>query len=110
MARVRRPDSTLPEITASILALATTAGYFWVFKRVLDGMPPEGLARDLANQMLGSLTTVWVTLMAYYYSGSSSSAKRRTGGGDVTIAGGDNPDTTRTAVLVDREPVQEEKK
>lgn len=107
---MRRTDASLPEITASLLAIVTTGGYFWVFWKVLQGLPPEGLARDLANQMLGSLTTVWVTLMAYYYSGSSSSAKRRVGEGDVTIAGGGSPDSTRTAVLVDREPVQEEKK
>lgn len=70
-------------------------------------MPPEGLARDLANQMLGSLTTVWITVMAFYFGGSLIRGKGQgTGGGVVQIAGGGDPNTTRTSVLVDRQPVE----
>ena len=96
----------LSEITASLLAILTTIGYFLVLKGIMMGMPEPGPARDLMNQMLGSLTTVWIMVMSYYYSGSTSSGKRGTGGGDVTIAGGNSPNTTHTAVLVDRQPME----
>lgn len=98
----------LSEITASLLAVLTTIGYFLVLWAILRGMPEPGPARDLMNQMLGSLTTVWIMVMSYYYSGSTSSGKRSTGRGDVTVSGGGNPDTTHTAVLVDQQPVQTE--
>lgn len=96
----------LSEITASVLAVLTTVGYFLVLRAILAGMPEPGPARDLMNQMIGSLTTVWIMVMSYYYSGSISSGKRSTGGGDVQITGGGSPDTTRTSVLVDRQPVE----
>lgn len=104
----KEPWPSLSEITASTLALITTFGYFWVFRQVFKGMPPEGLARDLANQMLGSLTTVWITVMAFYFGGSLMRGKGQgTGAGIVSIGRGGDPDTTHTAVIVDQQPAQQ---
>lgn len=64
-----------PTLTASVLTLVTTAGFFGILAwLIVHGLPDTG--RDAVLVMLGTLGTAWTACVSYWVGSSSGSAQK----------------------------------
>lgn len=74
-ASARQREITLHDRLPMILSLLVTFGFFGVlFLAFVKGVNDQ--SRDLANIMIGTLGTAWVSVITYYFGSSAGSAQK----------------------------------
>lgn len=73
----RKREIAVRDKIPAVLAIAVTFGFFGILLLVsLHGVKQE--ARDLANIMIGTLGTAWVSVVTYYFGSSADSEHKST--------------------------------
>lgn len=74
-ANAREREKTLKDHLPAVLAIGVTLGFFGVLLLAfIKGVNEQ--SRDLANIMIGTLGTAWVSVISYYFGSSAGSAQK----------------------------------
>lgn len=92
-ANARQREMTLRDRLPSILAMVITIGFFGIlYLAFIRGVNDQ--SRDLANIMIGTLGTAWVSVISYYF-GSSAGSEAKT---QILAAAANKPNQPRGAI------------